>query len=93
MIGTILSLIGSAGTVIGCIGLLRFPDVYTRSHAQTVVMVSGITLILLGIFIETLETAISWKIIIIILLIFIASPTATHAITKSAYKTAKRKSK
>ena len=85
MIGTAIALAGSVIAIIGGIGLLRFPDVYTRSHAQTVINVGGACLILIGLILESLDSAFSWKLIIIILAIFITSPAATHAITKAAY--------
>lgn len=34
-LGVLLILIGSIMAVISAIGIVRFPDVYTRSHAAT----------------------------------------------------------
>lgn len=85
MIGVFIALIGSVIAFIGGIGLVRFPDVYTRSHAQTVVNVGGACLMLIGFMIESWESPSVWKILIILIAIFVTSPTATHAITKAAY--------
>jgi monovalent cation/proton antiporter MnhG/PhaG subunit len=61
MIGIILIFAGSIISVIGAFGLLRFPDIYSRTHAQTVMSVGGTCLLLLGVFIETLPSLYSAK--------------------------------
>ncbi|MCK5022688.1 MAG: monovalent cation/H+ antiporter subunit G [Candidatus Aenigmarchaeota archaeon] len=85
MIGIILMIIGGVFSIIGSIGLVRFPDVYTRSHAQTVVNVGGLCLILVGVMIDNFFSTIFVKALFIIIFIFVTSPVGTHAITKAAY--------
>jgi multicomponent Na+:H+ antiporter subunit G len=72
------------------IGLLRFPDFYTRMHATGKGDTLGTLLTLTGLAIYNLDHGfsvaailVSIKILFIAMFIFIASPTATHAITKS----------
>ncbi|UCH46014.1 MAG: monovalent cation/H(+) antiporter subunit G, partial [Nitrospiraceae bacterium] len=72
------------------IGLLRFPDFYTRMHAIGKGDTLGALLILAGLALYNLHHGfsidvilISVKILFIALFIFIANPTATHAITKA----------
>ncbi len=83
---------GTFFTVVGTIGLLRFPDFYTRLHATGKCDTLGEGLIILGAVIyhivhysETLLVPI--KLLFLIFFIFIANPTATHAIVKAAYET------
>jgi multicomponent Na+:H+ antiporter subunit G len=78
-------LLGGIISIIGAIGLVRFPDVYTRSHAQTVVNVGGICLILLGVMAENFYSLFFVKAVFLIAFIFATSPVGTHAITKAAY--------
>jgi len=85
MIGLILMLIGGIFSIIGSFGLVRFPDVYTRSHAQTVVNVGGVCLILVGVMINNFYSLLFVKALFLIIFIFITSPVGTHAITKAAY--------
>jgi multicomponent Na+:H+ antiporter subunit G len=85
-IGYVIIFIGSLIAIIGSFGLLRFPDVYTRSHAQTVTIVGGVCLILIGILTSQPISQTTIKIIFLIIFIFLTSPTATHAITKAAYR-------
>ena len=79
-------------TLVGSIGLLRFPDFYTRLHATGKCDTLGGGLIILGAIIYHLfqypETIlVPAKLAFLIFFIFIANPTATHAIMKAAYKT------
>ena len=85
MIGNIIMIIGGIISVIGSLGLIRFPDVYSRSHAQTVINVGGVCLILLGVLIDQMEMFFSVRMVFLMIFIFITSPVGTHAITKAAY--------
>ncbi|NIO20164.1 MAG: hypothetical protein GTN76_05315 [Candidatus Aenigmarchaeota archaeon] len=85
MIGIALMLIGGVLAIIGSLGLIRFPDVYTRSHAQTVVNVGGVCLILVGVLVDQFFSIFFIKALFLIILIFVTAPVATHAITKAAY--------
>lgn len=89
---TILLGTGIFFTLVGSIGLLRFPDFYTRLHATGKCDTLGGGLIILGAmlyhFFQYSETLlVPAKLVFLIFFIFIANPTATHAIMKAAYKT------
>jgi multicomponent Na+:H+ antiporter subunit G len=89
MIETIsIVLLAASGilAVIGSVGLVRFPDFYTRTHAATVVGVGSFSLALVAIFIGTLWSDFSVKILAILLINLFANPTATHAIADAAYR-------
>ena len=70
--------------VVGAIGMLRMPDFYTRMHAASVVETLGAGLVLLGLVLQAGFTLIAVKLLIVGLLIFFASPTATHALARAA---------
>jgi len=70
--------------VVGAIGLLRMPDVYTRMHAASVIETLGAGLILLGLVLQAGFTLVAVKLLMLGLLIFLASPTATHALARAA---------
>lgn len=72
--------------VIGSIGLIRFPDFYTRTHAAGVVGVGSVSLALFALAISTFWSAFTIKIMIIIVFNLFTNPTATHAIADTAYK-------
>jgi multicomponent Na+:H+ antiporter subunit G len=70
--------------VVGGIGMLRMPDFYTRMHAASVIETLGAGLLLAGLLLQAGLTLVGAKLAIIGLLIFFASPTATHALARAA---------
>lgn len=70
--------------VVGAVGLLRMPDFFTRTHAASVIETLGAGLILLGLALQSGFTLATAKLAMLGLLIFFASPTATHALAKAA---------
>jgi len=76
--------IGGIFCVIGAIGLLRMPDFFTRMHAASVIETLGAGLILFGLIIQAGWTLIAVKLVMLFLLIFFASPTASHALARAA---------
>lgn len=85
IIGYILISMGIAFDIFGCIGLVRFPDVYNRLQASTKCVTLGTILLLVGVAMVEGLSPISTKAIICAVFILITSPTAAHAIAKGAY--------
>ncbi len=71
--------------VVGAFGLLRLPDFYTRAHASGKCDTLGEGLILIGFMLYEGATLISLKLLLLIIFIFISSPTAVHALVNVAY--------
>lgn len=70
--------------IVGGIGLLRFPDFFTRLHAAGVTDTLGATLILSGLMLQTESGLVTVKLLLILAFAFFTSPTATHALAKAA---------
>ena len=87
IIGYILIVIGILFDVFGCIGLVRFPDVYNRLQASTKCVTLGTILLLLGVAIAGDSGAMGAKAIICAVFIMVTAPTAAHAIAKGAFFT------
>ncbi|MDH5265194.1 MAG: monovalent cation/H(+) antiporter subunit G [Betaproteobacteria bacterium] len=82
---SVLMGLGGLFCVVGAVGMLRMPDFYTRMHAASVIETLGAGLVIAGLMLLgglTLESA---KLAILALLIFFASPTATHALARAAH--------
>lgn len=75
---------GSLFCVVGAVGMVRMPDLYTRMHAVSVIETLGAGLILLGLLLQAGLTLVAVKLLIIGMLIFFASPTANHALARAA---------
>ncbi len=83
-IGTICLLLGSILAIISGIGILRFPDFYSRMHATGVsdTLVTG--LILVGLMMQNPDGIVIIKLLIILLMTLLINPTASHALAKAA---------
>jgi len=75
---------GGFFVLAGGIGVVRLPDVYTRSHAAGMTDTLGAGLILIGLMLQGGFTLITAKLILILVFIFFTSPTSTHALAKAA---------
>jgi len=76
--------VGGLACVVGAVGLLRMPDLFTRMHAASLVDTIGAGFVLLGLALQAGLTLVTVKLAMIGLLIFFASPTATHALARAA---------
>ncbi len=85
IIGYMLIILGIFFNVCGCIGLVRFPDVYNRLQASTKCVTLGTILLLVGVALMCGSGAMAAKAIICAVFILVTSPTAAHAIAKGAY--------
>ena len=80
----ILIIIGAFALVCGAIGVLRFPDVYTRMHAGSITDTLGSAAILIGLMLQAGPTLISAKLGLILIFIFITSPTSSFSLAHAA---------
>ena len=80
-----LILAGSAAVVIGAVGLVRFPDFYTRLHAAGVTDTAGAELILFGLMLMAPSWIVVAKLGFISFFLFLTSPVSTHAIAHAAW--------
>jgi multicomponent Na+:H+ antiporter subunit G len=79
-------LIGSFICLSGAIGMLRFPDFYTRMHAASVTDTSGVALILVALMINSPDFLVLAKLVMILLLGLLIGPTTGHVLAKAAYR-------
>ena len=78
-------LAGGFFCVVGAVGLVRMPDFYTRMHAASVTDTLGAGLVLLGLMLQAGLTLVTAKLVMIALLLFFTSPTASHALARAAF--------
>jgi len=84
-LATIFILGGAFFLAVSCIGLIRLPDFYTRTHAVGKSETLGAMLVLGGLALYNGFTVSSLKILIILVFVALANPTATHAILRAAF--------
>ncbi len=85
---SIFLLIGAGLSVLGSIGIIRFPDVYGRLHAATKSATLGVISIMIGAFLYFLfiEGILVGKLLLAILFVFMTAPVAGFMISRSAYR-------
>ncbi|MGP3777937.1 monovalent cation/H(+) antiporter subunit G [Halanaerobium saccharolyticum] len=86
IISYFLMITGSAFAIVTVLGLLRFPDVYTRIHAGAVVLTISAVLVTMGTAIYVWDFFLSAKIVLIGIFFLFSNPMATHAIARASYK-------
>ncbi len=72
--------------VLGNLGVLRFPDIYTRLHASSKCGVTSLLSILLALMILKGFTPMSGRILVIIIFFLTSSPVASHIIGRRAWE-------
>ncbi|MBL4940667.1 MAG: monovalent cation/H(+) antiporter subunit G [Colwellia sp.] len=77
-------LIGSFLCVSGGIGIIRFPDFYTRMHAVGITDTLGAGLILIGLMLLSTDLLVFAKLVMILLLTLLIGPTTSHVLAKAA---------
>ena len=80
----VLLLSGSLFAIIGGIGLIRLPDLFARMHGSGVTDTLGAGLILAGLMLHSGATLVTFKLGAVLFFLFLTSPTATHALARSA---------
>ena len=70
--------------VVGSIGLLRLPDVYTRLHAAGMTDTMGAGLVLIGLSFQAGLTLITVRLLLIWAFLLFTSPIGTHALARAA---------
>ena len=79
-----LLLSGAVFSIIGGIGLIRLPDLFTRMHAAGLIDTLGLGLIAIGLMLQAGWTIVTVKLVLLLAFIFFTGPTGTHALAKAA---------
>ena len=86
VLGSLLVLAGALFTFIAALGLVRLPDLFSRSHAAAKPQLLGLMLLLAGLTL----TLRSWKWVAISAAVLaiqvVAAPVASHLLGRAAYR-------
>lgn len=91
----LLIFIGTFISFLSAIGLIRFPDVYSRAHALSKSSTLGVVVVLIGtlIFFVTEEGYFSIRLLLAIFFVFLTTPVSAHVIIRAAYRARVRMTK
>ena len=84
LIALIAVIVGTMFSILGVVGLIRLPDVYTRLHATGKVGLFGVVLLLIGDVVFTPLGLSKWLALIVLLMI--GGPATSHALASAAYR-------
>jgi multicomponent Na+:H+ antiporter subunit G len=81
-------LVGTTISLLAAIGLVRLPDIYTRSHAASKSSTLGVLCVLIGTLLYFLisDGYFSIRLILGIFFVFLTAPVAAHVICRAAYR-------
>ena len=82
----LLILAGAVFFLAGTVGLLRFPDVYTRLHALIKADNVGLGLVVAGLVLQAESWAAMGKLLLIWLLVLLASASVAHLVARTAMR-------
>lgn len=73
---------------VSALGVLRFPDFYTRAHVVGKSETLGIMLVIAGLIVHEGLSPATPRLVIVLVFALIANPTAIHALARAAHHTA-----
>jgi len=76
--------------VAGTVGLLRFPDTYTRLHALTKADNLGLGMVVVGLLPQAGHIVVALKLIVVWLLVMLTSSDVSQLIARAARRQEKR---
>jgi multicomponent Na+:H+ antiporter subunit G len=84
LVGSGCLLIGVAFFLAGSVGVIRFPDIYTRLHAVTKADNLGLGFVLLGVAVHAGNWVVAGKLLVTWLLVLLAGTTGCHLVARHA---------
>lgn len=86
LIGAGLMLVGLFFLVVAAIGMVRLPDVFSRSHAVALTDSLGALFLLAGLAVEHGFTPNALRILVVLALLYILNPVISHATVRAALR-------
>ena len=84
VVSAILLLVGSVFALLGSIGIVRMPDVFTRLHAAGITDTLGAAGVLLGLALKAGFSLLLVKLLLMLAFLLLLNPTACHALARAA---------
>lgn len=72
--------------LVGALGLIRMPDIFTRLHAGGVMDTMGAGMILAGLMFQTGLSLVTVKLVLVLAFVWFSSPVSTYALARAALK-------
>lgn len=86
VVAALAMILGAAFCLLAAVGMLRFPDVYTRLHAATKAGPLGAGLILLGAGLTSGDGLILVRAVVGFVFLLLVGPVSAHLLARAALK-------
>ncbi len=86
LMGAGLMLVGLFFLVVAAIGMIRLPDVFSRSHAVALTDSLGALFLLVGLAVEHGFSPNALKILLVLGLLYMLNPVISHATVRAALR-------
>ncbi len=83
-------LVGGMFGLVGGLGVVRLPDIFTRLHGASVADTMGAGLILTGLILQSGFDLGTFKLLLLLVFLLFTGPTATHALAEAALRESSR---
>lgn len=84
-ISLVLMLVGAIFIFLAALGVLRFPDLFTRMHANTKSATLGIGFLMVGLALYFGDITVSTRALVVVVFLFITAPIGAHLLARAAY--------
>ena len=85
ILAALLMIGGTFLMLVAAVGLLRFPDLYTRMHAVTKAGTLGIGLMLISAAVAFWDLSVTARALAALLFVFLTAPVSAHMIGRAGY--------
>lgn len=85
VIAAVFLVVGASFCLLGAIGMLRMPDMFTRLHAATKTGTLGVGFIMLAAALRFQELDASIRAFLVVAFLFATAPIGAHVIARAAY--------
>ena len=79
----VMILLGSFFTLVGAVGMIRMPEIFTRMHAASVIDTLGVGLLIAGMVLQAGFSLVTLKLLFLLGLFAITGPVVTHALAQA----------
>ena len=82
----VLWMVGSAFALLGAVGVLRMPDVFTRMQASTKASTLGLGCLAIGAALQLGDASSAIRLLAIGAFLFLTTPVSAHVIARASYR-------
>jgi len=83
IVSWVFILLGSFFVMVGALGLVRMPEIFTRMHAASVTDTLGVGFLILGMSMQAGFSLVTLKLLFLLALFFFTGPVVTHALAQA----------